>query len=102
MTIAEPLARRGQDTEEAGAVVARKSAASIRDRIKRLYHDLGPMTDNELEPAYLGAFGPQRRFFGNTLRRRRHELSQVGEVVKTGETRTSEFGVQNIVWTIAR
>jgi hypothetical protein len=57
------------------------------------------LTDDELEVEWERRYGlPPRRFFGNTLRRRRHELKQMGIVRDTGEKRRSRCGVLNIVW----
>jgi hypothetical protein len=92
--------RHGQDTEERGAETGAKSAQSVRLRIFELLKKR-PMTDDELEVEWESNFGvPTRRFFGNTLRRRRHELKKAGFVVDTGQRRASRCGVPNIVWSV--
>lgn len=94
----EPLYRKDQETEKAGAQAAKISADSIRGRIAELLKERA-MTDDELEVEWEERFGlPDRRFFGNTLRRRRHELKKLGIVVDTGKKRESRCGVLNIVW----
>ena len=94
----DPLYRRGSATEKAGAEKAKISASSIRGRILDMLA-ASSLTDDELEVAWEAKYGlPDRRFFGNTLRRRRHELKVAGLVADSGKTRASRCGVPNIVW----
>jgi len=98
MRSVEEQFRTGQDTEEAGARYAARNAESIKTTIVRLLKERW-MTDDELEVDWERRYGlPDRRFFGNTLRRRRHELKVAGKVVDTGLRRKSRCGVLNIVW----
>ena len=91
----------GQDTEKEGAEAGAIHAGTIRYNILRLLA-VKPMTDDELIHAYEEIHGKQRRFFGNTSRRRRLELVKLGMVKDSGEVRPSDQGHQTIVWTLAK
>lgn len=92
----------GAETEQAGARKASERAESVRFWIVKTLRDK-PMTDEEMGFEYQKQFGKPVAidFFGNTLRRRRHELKKAGIVADTGERRESRSKLKNIVWGLA-
>lgn len=91
----------GQFTEQLGAQAGAIHAGTIRFNLLRLLA-VKPMTDDELIHAYEEIHGKQRRFFGNTSRRRRLELVKLGLVKDSGKLRPSDQGHQTIVWELTK
>lgn len=100
-----PRARRSDPiTSHIAADRTAADMSEMKQRILSLFYRLGPMTDSELNAAYID----QAQVHGwktvrpDTPRKRRSDLARDGWLQATGETRVNAFGSPEQVWEVAR
>lgn len=87
----------GPESMLEGAAFNRKAKVLQSNNMKRLYTEVGGLTDQELEGVYFTTFGVEIR--SNSVHARRNELVMAGIVAWTGERRSSPIsGIKTMVW----